>query len=179
MHPKTWEGDKNPPKNSTSPNTVYPISSHRFAILRTSDIPETLDKIFQKFFIIKSNAISFMETFKNEQFNENPNERMKLMDHALQFGNTNDLEALFDQGMDINQTDFEGRTALMMSAVKGKKDDVEMLIRRGADVNCVFMYQDRLPKTALDAARECRKAEIEKILIEHGAKTGSELYQSQ
>jgi ankyrin repeat protein len=120
-----------------------------------------------------------METYKNEQLSKNPNERMKLMDHALQFGNTSDLEALFNQGMDINQTDFQGRTALMMSVVNGKNDVVEMLIRRGADVNCVFMYQDRLPKTALDAARECRKAEIEKILIEHGAKTGSELHQNQ
>lgn len=120
-----------------------------------------------------------METFKNEQFSENPNERMKRMDHALQFGDVSDLEALFDQGMDIKQTDFQGRTALMLSVVKGKKDAVEMLIGRGADVNCVFKYQDRLPKTALDAARECRKAEIEKILIAHGAKPGSELFQDQ
>lgn len=118
-----------------------------------------------------------MEKFKNEQYSENPNELMKKMDHALQYGGMNDLETLFDRGMDINQTDFQGRTALMMSVVKGNKENIEMLIKRGADVNCVFMYQNRLPKTALDAARECRKAEIEKMLIEHGAKTGSELHE--
>lgn len=110
---------------------------------------------------------------------ENPNERMKLMDQALQFGKISDLEALFDRGMDINQTDFQGRTALMMSTVRGNRDAVEMLIRRGADINFIYMYQDRIPQTALDAARECRKVEIEQILLEHGAKTGGELHQIQ
>ena len=101
------------------------------------------------------------------------------MDHALQFGTTADLESLFDSGMDINQIDFEGRTALMMSAVKGSKDAVEMLLRRGADVNFVFIYQGRIPKTALDAARESGKVEIEQILLAHGAKTGKELHSQQ
>jgi len=119
-----------------------------------------------------------MERPKNPE-KINPNELMRQMEHALQFGNTSDLEALFDGGMDINQTDFEGRTALMMSSVRGEKDAVEMLIRRGAEVNFVFMYQGRIPQTALDAARESRKSEIEQILLAHGAKTGKELRQNQ
>ncbi len=111
--------------------------------------------------------------------NENPNERMKLMDHALQYGNMSDLEALFSAGMDINQTDFEGRTALMMSAAQGKKDVIETLIKRGADINLIFLYHGRIPQTALDAARECKKSVIEQILVAHGAKTGKELHQTK
>lgn len=110
---------------------------------------------------------------------ENPNERMKLMNQVLQYGNISDLETLFESGMNINQTDYEGRTALMMSAVQGRKDIVEMLIRRGADINFTFMYHGRIPQTALDAAHECRKSEIEQILLAQGAKTGKEVYQTQ
>jgi len=120
-----------------------------------------------------------METQQGNGADENPNERMKQMDYALQYGNKMDLEALFDAGIDINQTDFEGRTALMMSTVQGKKDTVEMVIRRGADINFIFMYQSRIPKTALDAARACRHAEIEQILLKHGAQTGKELQQTK
>ena len=97
------------------------------------------------------------------------------MDHALQFGDINSLKVLFEEGVNVDQTDFEGRTPLMMSAVRGEKEIVEMLIELGADINYVFMYQGRLPKTALDAARESAKSEIEQILLEHGAKTGKEL----
>jgi len=119
-----------------------------------------------------------METPQKKLADENPNECMRKMDHALQHGNINDLETLFNTGMDINQTDFEGRTALMMSTAQGNKDAVEMLIKRGADINSIFMYQDRIPQTALDAARECKKSEIEQILLAHGAKTGKELQQT-
>lgn len=108
-----------------------------------------------------------------------PNELRKLLDHALQFGTTADLEALFDDGMDVNQGDFQGRTALMMSSFRGKKDVIEMLIRRGADINRVFMYQDRIPQTALDAAHESDKTGIVDILLAHDAKTGKEINPSQ
>lgn len=97
------------------------------------------------------------------------------MDDALQHGTTTDLEALFDDGMDVNQDDFEGRTVLMMSAAKGKKDAVEMLLKRGADVNRVSWYQKRIPGTALDAAIQTGRKEIANILMAHGAKTAKEL----
>lgn len=106
---------------------------------------------------------------------ENPNKLRGLMDSALQRGTTADLEALFDSGMDVNQEDFEGRTALMMCSAKGQRDGVEMLIERGADVNRIFKYHDSIPKTALDAARESGKSEIADILITFGAKSGKEL----
>ena len=117
-----------------------------------------------------------MEEIRKINFQElNQNELKKLLDRALQFGSREDLEALFDQGMDINQGDFSDRTALMMAASTGKKEVVLMLLERSADVNKVCMYQGRIPLTALDAAREKNKTEIVNILLEHGAKTGKEL----
>lgn len=116
-----------------------------------------------------------MEELKCKGVSENPNDHMKKMNDVLQYWTTKDLEALYDNGMDIDQTDFEGRTGLMMMTVKGKKDAVNMIIRRGANINFVFMYQGRLPKTALDAANECKKVEITEILLKHGAKTWREV----
>jgi len=105
----------------------------------------------------------------------NPNELRKQMDHAIQYGTPDDLEALFDNGMDINQEDFEGRTALMMYAAMGKVAAVEMLLARGADINRVYRYHDRIPNTALDAANQTGNKAIADMLLARGAKTGKEL----
>ena len=105
----------------------------------------------------------------------NPNKLCKLLDQALQYGTIEDLEGLFNEGMDINQTDFEGRTALQMMSAKGNKKAVEMLLVRGANVNMIFMYHGSVSKTALDAATETRRNEIVDLLIANGAKTGEEL----
>lgn len=105
----------------------------------------------------------------------NPNDLMRQLSHTLQYGTTEELESLFKNGMDINQTDLEGRTALQLMSFKGKKDAVNMLISLGANVNSIFIYHGSIPKTALDAAREGRKNEIVDILLAHGAKTGEEL----
>lgn len=122
-----------------------------------------------------------MEGFNNSQDQEpiNPNEQRKLLDRTLQYGTVEDLEKLFNEGMDINQTDFEGRTALQLMSFRGNKAAVEMLIARGANVNYVFMYQGRIPMSALDAAREAKKNEVVDVLLAHGAKPGKELQVQQ
>lgn len=103
------------------------------------------------------------------------NELMRLLDHALQYGTQTDLEALFDDGMSIDQVDYSGRTALQIAVFQGRKNIVETLLSRGANVNCICMYQGRIPLTALDAANESRKTEIAQMLIARGAKTGQEI----
>ena len=111
----------------------------------------------------------------DEQQPINSNELRKKLDDALRRGNVEELEALFNSGMDIDQTDWEGRTALQMVSYRGNKSAVEMLLARGANVNAVFMYQGRVPQTALDAAREANKSEVVEALLAHGAKTGREI----
>ena len=113
-----------------------------------------------------------------EQQEQNPNDFRRKLDHALQHGTLEELETLFEQGMDINQTDWEGRTALQLLSYRGNKKGVEMLLARGADVNALFMYQGRVPQTALDAAHENKKTEVIGILLGHGAKTGREIEKS-
>ncbi|MFA7717237.1 MAG: ankyrin repeat domain-containing protein [Candidatus Absconditabacterales bacterium] len=109
----------------------------------------------------------------------NPNELMKIMDHVLVFGTVADLENLLNEGIDIDQTDFQGRTALQMYATKRNRTEaIEMLINRGANINHVFMYQDRIPFTALDGAIQTGKTENADILRKHGAKTGKEVTES-
>lgn len=119
-----------------------------------------------------------MEKLQNEPQNiepENPNVKRSLFHRAIQYGTWEDLKNLFDEGMDIDQTDFDGRTALQLLSFRGKKDLVMLLLARGANVNHVFMYQGRVPMSALDAAREARKQEVIDILLAHGAKAGEEL----
>lgn len=104
-----------------------------------------------------------------------PNHLSKLLDHALQYGTVAELLDLFEKGMNIDQTDFEGRTALQLISARGKKDIAERLISKGADVNAVFMYQGRIPMTALDAAFQSGNQELINLLLSLGAKKGNEV----
>lgn len=119
------------------------------------------------------------ERFENlnsqEEEEKDPNEDKRSLDHALQYGNLADLEALLDMGMDVDQIDFQGRTALQLMSAKGNKIGIEMLLSRGANVNAIFMFQDRVPMTSLDAAEQTKRTEIAETLRSHGAKTGREL----
>lgn len=116
-----------------------------------------------------------LDDFPRKQETGDSNEQRRKLDRVLQFGTLEDLRNLFDGGIDINQTDFGGRTALHIMSATGNKEAVEMLLDRGADINKVFMYQGRIPFTALDAAKHNKQAEIENILIGKGAKLGSEI----
>lgn len=109
----------------------------------------------------------------------NPNELMKQMDHALQYGSIESLMQLFDDGMDINQPDFQDRTALMLCTARGQKEVVEILLERGADVNLISMFQGRIPMSALDAALQTNRTELADLLRTHGAKTGKEIVAEQ
>lgn len=117
------------------------------------------------------------EKFGNPSFSKeiDPNEGKRTLEHALRLGDFSKIEALFDAGMEIDQTDFQGRTALMLLAAAGNVSGVERMLARGADVNAVFLFQDRVPMTALDAARQMNRAETAELLRSHGAKTGKEV----
>jgi len=59
-----------------------------------------------------------------------------------------------------------GKTALMLAAVKGNRDVVIYLLEQGANIN----QKDINGRTALDYVRDFGTPEVEKILIDHGAK---------
>lgn len=110
-----------------------------------------------------------------EQKPANPNDLRRKMNNIIQYGSLQDLIDFVESGNDVDQVDWEGRTALQMMSAKGDKAAIEFLISKGADLNKIFMFQERIPKTALDAAIETRRTEIQKILMSHGAKMASEL----
>ena len=63
--------------------------------------------------------------------------------------------ALLDAGVDPNQRDAEGATALMWAAAYGKHDNVKLLLERGAEVNA----RDARGKSALAIATEQKQDE--------------------
>ena len=109
----------------------------------------------------------------------NPSELRRIMDHVLQYGTTEELMRLFDDGMDIDQEDFQGRTALMMCTAQGKMEAVKVLLDRDADINRIYMHQGRVPGTALDAARQTSRFALAELLASHGAKTAREVLAEQ
>jgi len=130
--------------------------------------------------LIESNALKarkLIEEIVNTSDLKNmlPNELCTLLDKTVNFGTVKDLQKLLNAGMDIEQTDHMDRTALQIASALGKKEMVEMLLERGANVNSIVRFHGRIPLTALDAARDRNNKEIIKILLSHGAKTGREL----
>jgi len=89
-------------------------------------------------------------------------------------------ELLISNGADVNTKDKGGRTPLHWVVMKGEKENVELLIAAGADVNATVGDE-----TALDLAKQvweyvspedkADKKEIGLLLRKHGGKTGEEL----
>ncbi len=60
---------------------------------------------------------------------------------------------LLDNGARINEVDYEGHTALMMSVIRQNSDAVKFLLERGAGAS----LRDKDGKTVLDFALEDKK----------------------
>lgn len=73
------------------------------------------------------------------------------------------IAKLIDAGADVNATDSEGRTALLLAAKNGMTDAATLLIDRGADVS----VKTKDKRTALHMA--VRSRSITDKLLEHGA----------
>lgn len=113
------------------------------------------------------------------ELDSDPMERMRKAERAF-FGPADKLLEQIDKGdLGVDDTDFEDRTAIMIMTARGKTDVVEELLSRGANVNLINMFQGRIPMSALDAARQTNRKEIEQLLLENGAKPGRELQAEQ
>lgn len=82
---------------------------------------------------------------------------------AAYYGNTDILNALINNGLDVNTRDSFGRAALMIAAFYGHLDMAKLLLSKGADVNA----QQKKGLSALMLAMNY--PEIVKLLIQNGA----------
>jgi len=68
---------------------------------------------------------------------------------------------MLDEGADVNEGDYDRRTALHLAASEGQLDVVRLLIERGADVSA----RDRWGGTPLDDARRHGHRAVEELLL--------------
>lgn len=89
---------------------------------------------------------------------------------AASEGDVEEVEAFLDFGsVDLNQGDYDRRTALHLAASEGHLKIVFLLCNAEADVN----VKDRWGHRPLDDARNAKKnsSDIMKLLLKHGAKS--------
>ncbi|AFM28062.1 ankyrin repeat-containing protein [Desulfomonile tiedjei DSM 6799] len=105
---------------------------------------------------------------RGAHINEIDVHRRNALNHAVFLrGHVEVVRVLLDRGADINSRDNPAnRTILMHAAQSGNLALVNLLLEKGAEVNA----RDGNGKTALSLARGKDIEEIEKVLIEHGAK---------
>eukprot|EP00977_Amphora_coffeiformis_P017483 scaffold5754_cov166-Amphora_coffeaeformis.AAC.5 len=87
---------------------------------------------------------------------------------AASDGDVEELQAFLDFGsVDVDQGDYDRRTALHLASGEGNLEIVRMLCEAGANVN----VEDRWGHRPLDDARNAKRnsADIMKFLLEHGA----------
>jgi hypothetical protein len=80
-------------------------------------------------------------------------------------GETETVERLFETRTDVNETDDEGRTALMFAVTNIHRDTAKRLLEHGADVNAVANDGS----TALILAASAGDAKIVRDLLSEGA----------
>ncbi|ETO19596.1 ankyrin repeat protein [Reticulomyxa filosa] len=94
--------------------------------------------------------------------------------HCAKEGEVDCSKALFEHGVDLNQQNSRGMSAVMFAAAFGRKACVELLCTQGANV----LLEDTDGKKAIDHALEGNETESAKILHNY-MKSASDSYKQQ
>lgn len=96
-----------------------------------------------------------------------------LVHHAASEGWTEMLQALYENGADLNLQDGNGQTPLHISIVNGRCDSAQWLLEHGVDSEVMNHYE----RTPLIQAAQQSDPELCRVLIDGGAKVdGSDPY---
>lgn len=87
------------------------------------------------------------------------------VNNAAYHGDIFRLKSLISAGADPSKSDYDGRTALHIAALRGYENIVRFLIQRGANVNSI----DRFGNSPLLQAVKSGHDRITSLLVEHGA----------
>lgn len=79
---------------------------------------------------------------------------------AAASGDSLRIQALMDQGAELDERDKQGRTPLMLAVVNGRREAVRLLLAGGADPNAA----DHSGRTPLQMARQANSREIAALL---------------
>ncbi|XP_006353109.1 serine/threonine-protein kinase STY17-like isoform X3 [Solanum tuberosum] len=96
---------------------------------------------------------------------ENLDSTMQLLFMACK-GDVKGVQDLLDEGIDVNNIDLDGRTALHIAACEGHVEVAKLLLSRKANMNS----RDRWGSTAAADAKHYGNAEIYEMLKARGAK---------
>lgn len=94
-----------------------------------------------------------------------PTATMAALTRAAEQNDITALLTMFDQGVDINARDANGRTPLMLAVLSGQSRAVEVLLAHGANVDAA----DRYGVTPLQAAESAHRTDIAAALRHAGA----------
>ncbi|MFW6202775.1 MAG: ankyrin repeat domain-containing protein [Marinilabilia sp.] len=101
---------------------------------------------------------------KKETGSQEPQPSISFHEAAMT-GNIDAVNAYIKNGSDIEVTNKDGHTPLMLAAYNGHSDIVEKLLKKGADIN----KTDNKNLTSLHFAASGPFPETVKLLLQHGA----------
>ncbi len=83
---------------------------------------------------------------------------------AATYGDLDEIQRLEARGMDLNVSDYDGRTAIHLSAAEGNLEVIKYLIEKKVNIN----PRDRWNGTPLTDAKKCNHIDVIDYLILHG-----------
>lgn len=96
-----------------------------------------------------------------------PDDDMKPLAYAAKYGDVATVEELLRHGIDVNETEQDGQTALLVAASSDREDTAKVLLDNGARADCVYMDRDDLDPLIIAAKLGSNR--VLKLLIERGS----------
>jgi ankyrin repeat protein len=73
-----------------------------------------------------------------------PDDDMKPLAYAAKYGDVATVEELLRHGVDVNETEQDGQTALLVAASADREDTAKVLLDNGARADCAYTDRDDL-----------------------------------